>query len=314
MTAISDEAILPGWQIDANACLTLPCPSSMTDAARAFLAKTSPEPATPRLAATVMLLRPGRRRLARGDVEVFMLRRSPRMVFAPDALVFPGGGVHPSDAERPGWHGPSPSEWGRLMGCSPDQAAVVVTAAVRELFEESGVLLAGDHAGRHVAGLNSPEWRRDREALTHHEATLADVLGRRGLVLRSDLLGVRGHWVTPEFEPRRYDTYFFTALVPPGQHAHRTTTEAVGQRWLRPKAILQSAACREITVLPPTAYNIAHLAECSSAEAFAYERRIVDQVMLAPIHRPDDSIALSCRLPDPSGRAAHATVASNKER
>ena len=122
-----------------------------------------------------------------------MLRRSPRMVFAPGALVFPGGRVDDSDAQRPPWAGPAPQEWAGWLGCSPSEAAGVVTSAVRELFEESGVLLAGDSERRHVAALDGPGWVRDRERLAAHQVSLSDVLSERGLMLRSDLLGVRGH-------------------------------------------------------------------------------------------------------------------------
>jgi 8-oxo-dGTP pyrophosphatase MutT (NUDIX family) len=188
----------------------------------------------------------------------------------------------------------------------------VVTAAVRELFEESGVLLAGDTRQRHVAALDGPGWARDRERLVAHRASLGEVLAERGLVLRSDLLGVRGHWLTPEFEPRRYDTYFFTALVPPGQRADGRTSEAVSHRWLRPSEALQSAACGEVALLPPTAYCMAQLTGCDSLEQFSRERLRVERMMFVPTVDHDDTVTLSCRLPSPGAavrgvRDQHAT-------
>lgn len=304
MLVRNEWAVLPGWSVDSESVLSVPCPAAMTETVRTFLSDAPGEPVGSRPAATVMLLRPGRRGLPRGDVEVFMLRRSPRMVFAPGALVFPGGRVDDSDAQRPPWAGPAPQEWAGWLGCSPSEAAGVVTSAVRELFEESGVLLAGDSERRHVAALDGPGWVRDRERLAAHQVSLSDVLSERGLMLRSDLLGVRGHWLTPEFEPRRYDTYFFTALVPPGQRADGRTTEAVSHQWLRPSSALHSAARGEVTLLPPTAYSMAQLMECSSLQQFALERLSLNRTMFVPAVQSDGSLTLSCRLPHAVGATA----------
>jgi len=211
--------------------------------------------------------------------------------------VFPGGRVDPGDENLPPWAGPTPDEWGAWLGCSGRAAGAIVTAAVRELFEESGVLLVGDADGRHVAGCDTPDWARDRARLSTHAATLADVLTERGMFLRSDLLGIRGHWLTPEFEPRRYDTYFFTALLPAGQRADGGTTEAVSHQWVQPSAVLASAVAAEVLLLPPTACSIAQLAACDEVEAFALTRLAVERTMFVPTVQHDDSIALSCCLP-----------------
>jgi 8-oxo-dGTP pyrophosphatase MutT (NUDIX family) len=242
--------------------------------------------------------------LQRGDLDVLMQRRAPSMSFVPGAWVFPGGGVSEADSAPIAWAGPSVEEWAGRLGCGPDQARAVLVAAVRELFEESGVMLAGDEYGRIVADVDSPDWRRDLRQLTAHQTSLAEVFERRGLVLRADLLGLRGHWLTPEFEPRRYDTYFFAALLPNGQAARGTTTEAVSRRWLRPSVVLDAAACGEIQLLPPTACSIAQLAECCSAEQFVRDRLTVERLMLVPVEQQDGRIELSCRLPDPSGTDA----------
>jgi len=297
MTVVDDLAVLPGWRVDADAILTLPCPSDMSAVARAFLIDATGNPVLARPAATVMLLRASRRRRGRGDVDVFMLRRSPRMAFAPGAVVFPGGRVDTGDEQLPPWAGPDPQEWGRWLGCRAEVAAAIVTAAVRELFEETGVLLAGDADGRHVAAFDDPLWAEDRERLSTHATTLCEVLTRRGLCLRSDLLGIRGHWVTPEFEPRRYDTYFFTALIPAGQRADGTTSEADAHRWVEPSAVLAAAIEAEVLLMPPTACSIAQLAACDDVERFALERLHVEPTMFVPTVQQDDSIALTCLLP-----------------
>ena len=86
-----------------------------------------------------------------------------------------------------------------------------VAAAIREVFEECGVLLASPSASGPLAMVDGPEWREIRLALVDRRLSLADVLHERGLVLRSDLVVAKAHWLTPVFEPRRYDTWFFAA-------------------------------------------------------------------------------------------------------
>ena len=142
-------------------------------------------PAVPRDAATVILLRQ-----AASGVETFLLRRTAELEFAPGAYVFPGGSVDARDAdESVGWAGPDPAEFGRLLDVPPDRARSLVCAAVRETFEESGVLLAG-LANSSPADLvrDSAALAPDRHALLTGSASLGEVLGRRGLLLRADLL------------------------------------------------------------------------------------------------------------------------------
>src|SRR6266851_9555873 len=118
-------------------------PGAMAAVARGILAAGA-KAATPRDAATVMLLRQAPR-----SFEVYMLRRKPTMAFAPGAYVFPGGSVDPRDAdEAVGWSGPPAEHWSRVLDASPDLARALVCAAVRETFEESGVLLAGPPQGQ----------------------------------------------------------------------------------------------------------------------------------------------------------------------
>ena len=172
-------------------------------------------PATPRDAATVMLLRPAG---AGAGVEVLMLRRVAAMKFAPGAYVFPGGSVDPADYEAAvGWHGPDPGEFGARLGASAEMARALVCAAVRETFEEAGVLLAGAPDGGPVADPSGPSWAADRAELVAGAVTLGELLSRRGLVVRADLLVPWARWITPEGEPRRFDARFFAAALPAGQ-------------------------------------------------------------------------------------------------
>ena len=156
-----------------------------------------------------------------------MLRRKASMAFAPGAYVFPGGSVDARDAdERGGLGGPDAAEWGRIFDAPPALARELVCAAVRETFEESGVLLAGESADSVVADTTSDEWEADRHALLDHSLSLAEVLARRRLVLRADLLRPWSRWITPVIEPRRFDTRFFAAALPAGQRTRDVGGEA----------------------------------------------------------------------------------------
>ena len=124
-------------------------------------------------------------------IEVYMLRRARSMAFAPGASAFPGGSVDPRDAEdEVAWAGPDAADWGERLDAPPALARALVCAAVRETFEESGVLLAGPAAGhpwwRTPAGA---DWEADRQrAARPTRCRWPSCWPRRGLVLRSDLL------------------------------------------------------------------------------------------------------------------------------
>src|SRR5664280_549600 len=188
-----------------------------------WLEKTPDErlPVTARPASTVMVVRdragrnepaspgkpaeggspPGRPAEGGSPVEVFMLHRVSTMAFAPDTLVFPGGGVDPRDGdETVPWRGANDVLWAGRLGCTAHQAREFVCAAVRELFEETGVLLAGPKHGDEL--VDSRDWQDVRAALESREISLAHLLRERGLVLRSDLMRAESHWITPVFEGR----------------------------------------------------------------------------------------------------------------
>ena len=168
-----------------------------------------------------------------------MLRRQPSMAFAPGAFVFPGGSVDARDAEiEVGWAGPDAQEWGRMIDAPADLARALVCAAVRETFEECGVLLAGPTADTVVADTRGEDWEADRAALLARSVSLAGLLRRRGLVLRSDLLRPWARWITPVTEERRYDTRFFAAALPAGQRARDVSGEADDAAWVEPAAAL----------------------------------------------------------------------------
>ncbi|MYT12326.1 NUDIX domain-containing protein [Streptomyces sp. SceaMP-e96] len=222
-------------------------PPEWPDRIRA-LANGELTPAEPRRAATVLLLRDS----DSGGPAVHMLRRRASMAFAGGAYAYPGGSVDPRDERPVAWAGPSRAQWAVRMGVDPATAQTIVCAAVRETFEEAGVLLAGASADTVVADTTGEDWEADRAALVAHELSFADFLGRRGLVLRSDLLGAWARWITPEFEPRRYDTWFFVAALPEGQRTRNASTEADRTVWIRPAAAAAGYDRGELLMMPPT--------------------------------------------------------------
>jgi 8-oxo-dGTP pyrophosphatase MutT (NUDIX family) len=234
-------------------------------------------PADARNAATVMIVR----NASAEGVEVLMLKRPQAMKFAAGAYVFPGGSVDDADygtadgqAEIP-WHGPSAEEFGARLGAAPGLARALVCAAVRETFEEAGILLAGPVAGD-IAVPEGPEWDADRAALTAGEVSLAGLLRRRGLVLRADLLTSWARWITPAAEPRRFDARFFAAALPAGQQARGHAAEADAIAWVRPGEALDAAREGKMSLLPPTATTLAEFAAASgTADILGRPREVV---------------------------------------
>ena len=246
-------------------------------------------PVVPRLAATVVLLREGRS----GATEAYLLRRRASMAFAGGMYAYPGGGVDPRDATADiGWAGPDPDAWALRLGCPPETARAVVCAAVRETFEESGVLLAGPDPESVVADVSGEQWRADRAALEAHELSFADFLTRRGLVLRSDLLAGWARWVTPAFEERRYDTWFFVAVVPEGQRTAEVPGEADRVEWLAPAEAVARVEAGEYLMLPPTVTTLRELTGHDGVSALA-----------AAAGRPIAPIMARAAV-DPSGRVS----------
>jgi 8-oxo-dGTP pyrophosphatase MutT (NUDIX family) len=249
-------------------------------------------PATPRNAATVMLLRsrPGGEL---GEIEVYMLRRKPSMAFAPGAMVFPGGSVDPRDAdEQVAWAGPPAAEWGRIFDAPPELARALVCAAVRETFEESGVLLAGESADSVVADTTSDDWEADRRALLDRSVSLAELLGRRGLVLRADLLRPWSRWITPVIEPRRFDARFFAAALPAGQRTRDVGGEASAVAWIAPAEALAAGRRGELALWPPTMVSLTELAACADVRTALTGPRHVSPI-IPQVHLREGAVWLT---------------------
>ena len=225
----------------------VPLPERLVAVAREYDDGTR-VPVEPRNAATVILMRPS----ADGP-EVYYMRRHVSMDFAGGMCVFPGGGVDPRDFDTTvAWAGPSPAEWAARLGCDEETARALVCAAVRETFEESGVLLAGTSDTSVVADTTADDWEADRVALESRELSMTDFLNRRGLVLRADLLGVWDAWLTPIFEPKRYRTWFFVAALPSGQVTRDVSSESSSVTWLPARVAADQADAGELALMPPT--------------------------------------------------------------
>jgi 8-oxo-dGTP pyrophosphatase MutT (NUDIX family) len=219
----------------------------------------------PRPAATVALLRDGR-----GGVEVYLQLRPAGMGFAGGLWVFPGGRVDEGDrgpevGER--WAGPSPAAWAERLGLPEAEARGHLVAACRETLEEAGLLLAAPAPG-------AEELAAAREALLAGSAGFGELLARLGVRLDTGRLRYWAWWVTPEAEPRRYDTRFFVAEVPAGAPVTAHLAEAERERWLPAAA---AAADQDLPMLPPTRYTLRDLAAFGSVAevmAAAADRRV----------------------------------------
>lgn len=254
----------------------------------------------PRPAATVVLLRE-----AADGPEALLLRRHRRSGFAADAWVFPGGVVDDADrrpelAERV--EGPSPREWAARLGVDdPAEALSFVAAALREAFEETGILLARwDGVGdRHPHAAESLEVAR--RALLGGVVDLHGVAVGNGVRLSGADLLYLAHWITPEPEPRRYDTRFFAARVPAGAECAVHEAEMTDARWMAPGAAVEAFRAGEMKMLPPTVHTLARLAEHRSLdEAWEALRGAPVPAILPRMRRHPEGVAIEVpsRLPD----------------
>jgi glyoxylase-like metal-dependent hydrolase (beta-lactamase superfamily II)/8-oxo-dGTP pyrophosphatase MutT (NUDIX family) len=216
-------------------------------------------PVEPSLAATVALVRGGRRGL-----EVLLTRRPASMAFAPDMEVFPGGRVDADDA-APSWPGRSvvtPAGAAAALGGDLDgvTALAVHVAAVRELFEEAGVLLADlpdERAMRRALG-------SARSALVGGDARFSTIAAELDLRLRTDLLVALSRWVTPPNLPRRFDARFFATELPAGARVSFEGDEVAGHAWHTPADALDAMADGRIAMWLPTSATLQQLQHADS--------------------------------------------------
>jgi 8-oxo-dGTP pyrophosphatase MutT (NUDIX family) len=229
----------------------------MPAALREVAAHPPQPPVAARDAATIVVVRDGDE-----GIEAYLMRRQTSMAFAAGMYVFPGGGLTASDVEDDvPWVGPDADAWGARFRCDPALARGLVVAAVRETFEETGILLAGPDADTVVSDTSDDAMQAARVALDEGELSFADFLAAHGLVLRADLLGAWAHWITPEFEPRRYDARFFVAALPAGQRVGSMSRESDRASWVPLSRVLAAVEAGDAAMMPPTVAACREVAE-----------------------------------------------------
>jgi 8-oxo-dGTP pyrophosphatase MutT (NUDIX family) len=209
------------------------------------------QPAETKPAATILLLRD------EPEFQVLMVKRHHQIDFASGALVFPGGKTHAGDADA-GW-----ADHCIGWDAFDDEQRILRIGAIREAFEEAGILLAQHPDGRHF---DAPCELSVREAVDRGELPFLDVVRDMGVRLRLDALTVFARWITPVMMPKRFDTWFYAVRAPADQVAVCDGREAVDAEWISPDEILRLAERGERTVIFPTRMNVQLLAEASTAE------------------------------------------------
>jgi len=259
-------------------------------------------------AATVMLVRDARDDDGAPAVEVCMLRRNLASEFVAGAYVFPGGSVDPEDRGRAAeelCRGLSDARASELLGIDSGGLAFWV-AALRECFEEAGVLVAQprDAAdGTDLLDTTDPGVRARFEAhrreINEGRAGLLELCRAEGLVLAADTVHYVSHWITPELAPKRFDTRFFVTAAPSGQVAHHDEGETIASLWVRPADALARFAAGEIELLPPTIANLEKLAlHDSTGSVMTWARGVTDVPAILPIVLIEDGRVLVLRPGD----------------
>jgi 8-oxo-dGTP pyrophosphatase MutT (NUDIX family) len=250
------------------------------------------KPVEPRAAATVVLMRD-----AEGGPEALLLRRHRRSGFAAGAWVFPGGVVDERDRdgallER--LDGPTPGQWARRLGLvDAGEALGYVAAAIREAFEETGILLAAVDSRFSPHANAAASLDVARRALLNDVVSLHDVVVGNGLCLSGGELIYIAHWITPTPEPRRYDTRFFAARAPAGAQCTVHDAEMTDAAWLRPADAVERFNAGDMKLLPPTVHTLRRLAEYGSWEqARAWMQDAPVPCILPRMERHPEGVAL----------------------
>jgi 8-oxo-dGTP pyrophosphatase MutT (NUDIX family) len=248
--------------------------------------------AEPRPASTVVLLRPSTTRF-----EVFLVRRSDSIAFMGGAHVFPGGRVDPADRihDAQSLTDGAASSAVRMSDIPSEEAIAHHVAALRELFEEAGVLLARKN-GRVVTidGDSPNRFTAHRHNLLAGTTSFTDVVGAEGLRLALDELTYFAHWVTPEIEIKRFDTRFFVARAPEGQTPVHDDGETIHSEWLDPAEAVERSRREEIALPPPTWTTLSALAKFDSIdEVLNWARgKPIPRVQPGLLKRGDETLLL----------------------
>jgi 8-oxo-dGTP pyrophosphatase MutT (NUDIX family) len=245
-------------------------------------------------AATILIVRE-----AHAGLEVFMVKRHHQIDFVAGALVFPGGKVHAGDDEA------GLSDYMDTAGDWPQQRRATAVAAVREAFEESGILFAREEAGGMVSAERLAALGEYRAQLEKADISLLAFLRRERLRLACDLLVPFAHWVTPEHMPKRFDTHFFLAAAPEGHAGLHDGRESVDSVWIRPQDAI--ADRKRWNVVFPTKLNLMKLSAAKSVtEALALARANPPVTVMPWIEQTPEGTRL--RIREDAGYAQTSTL------
>lgn len=201
-------------------------------AARSWWAHGERRPRAARRASSVAVVRDGR-----DGVETLLRHRA-----GPSALgrlSFPGGPLADADEDACAWFGPDPAQWSRVLGTGDHRLARRhLAGAVRTVFEEAGILLAGPDGHSVASNPGGGEWAQARRALRHQEVSLPELVDRRGHGLRTDLLRAAGRWSSPHFSHRRLDTHYFATAVPYGQEVSEPDDSGGWSGWVSARRVV----------------------------------------------------------------------------
>jgi 8-oxo-dGTP pyrophosphatase MutT (NUDIX family) len=263
-----------------------------------------------RFASTVMLVRD-----ADGGFEVLLLRRNKDLAFAGGAHVFPGGSVDKSDGQlalMERCSGLTVADAEARLGTTG--ALSFYVAALREAFEEAGILLTTEPPGRSLDDLDD-ELRSYRQSLVMGQCSFTEIVETLDLHLDVGALVYVAHWVTPEGAPRRFDTRFFLASVPSHQRATPDRSEIVGQVWATPSHALDQYHRGHFELVLPTVKNLEFLASFGSVDSLMRGARAltsVERIQPRFYRNADGSVAVA--LPgSPEYERASATVLEHGE-
>ncbi|HEV2608627.1 MAG TPA: MBL fold metallo-hydrolase [Noviherbaspirillum sp.] len=262
-------------------------------------------PVAPRPAATLILVRDSPQ-----GPETFMMQRTHKAAFVPGGYVFPGGALDAADTDAyfANCHaGMNDAIASSLLGVEAGGLAYLV-AAIRECFEESGLLLARDRGGEMVklAGQpEEPEYAVLRKQLAAAERDFADVCRSRHLVPAFDSLAYFAHWITPAGVPRRFDTRFFLAVAPESQTPAHDDGETIAHEWLRPADALSRHRAGELDMMFATVKTLELLGRFDNVQDLLQHVRSVQSV---PVNRPRVSTGSKGRRVLLKGDHAYAEV------
>ena len=221
--------------------------------------------------------------------EVFMLQRTHGAAFAGGMYVFPGGRVDATDGTdelEPFCDGLNDHQASAILQI-PHGGLAYWVAAIRECFEEAGVLLARDKKTNRLVAFNEDvtqkRFTQARRAVHDSSLNMIELCQREGLQLVTDSIHYVSHWITPVGEARRFDTRFFVADAPESQEPLHDSQETIASLWVKPQTALDKLARGELAMFPPTSENLKFLASYNTTtEVLAAAKKVSNPVAILP--------------------------------